>query len=152
MIFGAVGAVGKRHPDLSGQDMAYCGSARWRALALAAISAFWSVAVVQPGGEIHGPAPKLPLWWVITVNAVAVLSTIQFFSLPRGERIRPMGWGMLLFLLAGAGFIGITLGMRKRYERMPCQWLVIVLGFSPFPLGLALFQLARVLRAFVVES
>ncbi len=62
-----------------------------------------------------------------------------------------MGLAAAIVLLVPAGFAGIILGMRKCYERMPYQWLVIILGFSPFPLAILLFQLARMLRGFIVE-
>ena len=62
-----------------------------------------------------------------------------------------MGWGMLVFALAAAGLAGILLGTRKRYERMPCQWLVIILGFTPLPLAFALLHLAMAIRGFIIE-
>ncbi len=62
-----------------------------------------------------------------------------------------MGWGMLVFMLAAAGLGGIVLGMRRCYERMPYQWAVIILGFTPLPLAFTLFHLARWFCGFVVE-
>ena len=119
--------------------------------ALAATNFFCSFARVPPENKVEGPAPKLPLWWVIAVNTWVIINTAPFFWLPRGAGIRPMGWGMSLVLSAGLGFVGIIIGMRKKYERMPFQWLVIIMGFSPFPLGILLLQLARLLRGLIME-
>src|ERR1041384_6840590 len=105
-----------------------------------------------PNLETESRSPQLPFWWVLAANALVVVSTIQFFFLPRGAGTRPMSWGMLVFMLAAAGLAGIVLGMRKCYERMPYQWLVIVLGFSPLPLAFIMFHLALCLCGFVVEE
>ena len=95
--------------------------------------------------------PSLPFWWVLAANLLVIATSMQFFDLRRGEGIRPMGWGLFVFMLGGAGLVGIVLGMRRCYERMPYQWAVIILGFTPVPLAFTLFHLARWFCGFVVE-
>jgi len=101
--------------------------------------------------QVESRVPGLPFWWVLAANLLVIASSIQFFRLPRGEGIRPMSWGMFVFMLGAAGLVGIVLGMRRCYERMPYQWAVIVLGFTPVPLAFTLFHLARWFCGFVVE-
>jgi hypothetical protein len=101
--------------------------------------------------QTESRVPRLPFWWVLAANLLVIASSIQFFALPRGEGIRPMGWGIFVFMLGGAGLVGIILGMRRCYERMPYQWAVIILGFTPVPLAFTMLAVARWLCGFVVE-
>jgi hypothetical protein len=105
----------------------------------------------QTQTQNEAPVSRLPLWWVLIVNGLVIANSIPFFFLPRGTGVRPMGSGMFLFMLVFAGFAGIILGMRRCYERMPYQWAVILLGFTPLPLGALLFLIARLICGFVVE-
>jgi len=105
-----------------------------------------------PSTKPSSRIPSLPFWWVSTVNALVFVNTIQFFSLPRGTGIRPMGWGVWVFMMGGAGFLGIILGMMRRYERMPYQWAVIIMGFTPVPLGFTMLYIARAICGFIIEK
>ncbi len=105
----------------------------------------------EPEVQSESRVPRLPFWWVLIANALVVISTIQFFFVPRGTGVRPMGYGFLVFMLAAAGLAGIVLGMRRCYERMPYQWCVIILGFTPLPLSVVMFNVARWLCGFIVE-
>lgn len=93
----------------------------------------------------------LPFWCVACTNLFVVFITIPFYFLPRGELVRPMGWSMLAGLTMFPGFGGIALGMLRRYDRVPHQWLIILLGLSPVPLALLLFWLAVHIRGFIPE-
>jgi len=43
------------------------------------------------------------------------------------------------------------LGMLKRYERMPYQGAVIIMAFTPVPLGFIILNVARIICGFVIE-
>jgi len=85
------------------------------------------------------------------VNLFVVYITVPFYFVPRGELIRPMGWSMVASLTMFPGFGGIAIGMLRRYERVPHQWIIILLGLSPVPLAYLLFRLAVLIRGFIPE-
>src|SRR5712672_3222283 len=93
----------------------------------------------------------LPFFWVLCVNVFVIYISVPFYFLPHGERIRPMGWSMLTVMAMFAGFGGIILGMFRRYERVPHQWLIVTLALSPLPLAYMLFRFAILIRGLVPE-
>ena len=86
------------------------------------------------------------------MNLFVVYITVPFYFLPRGELVRAMGWSMLAWLAMFPGFGGIAIGTLRRYERVPHQWLIILLGLSPVPLAYLLFRLAVLIRGFIPEQ
>jgi hypothetical protein len=98
-------------------------------------------------------ASRFPLWWVIGVNVIAALLMVQFYWVPRGAEIRPMGpayWGAMLVI---AGLVGIPMVLPTlwRHRQLVWPWLVVVLSISPFPLMMLIFQSAQHFREFILE-
>ena len=96
---------------------------------------------------------RVPLWLVAAANAIVLLITIPFYFVPIGARLRPMSWAMWVLMLAAVGVLGfiLVLPTLRRYRRLRWPWLVVVLGFAPYPLAMAIIHHAEHVRRFILE-
>ena len=103
--------------------------------------------------EIRQRPSRFPLWWVLVINGLEFLLTIQFYWVPRGTRIRPMAWAFWVFFLAIAGLAAIPmiLPTLRRQPRMFWPWIVVVLALTPFPLARGMYGYAERLCGFISE-
>ena len=94
-----------------------------------------------------------PLWWVLVINALEFILTIQFYWVPRGTPIRPMAWSAYVFLLAVAGLRGVPMAFPtlRRSPSLIWPWLVMILAFTPYPLALGMYKHAERVRGFISE-
>jgi hypothetical protein len=97
---------------------------------------------------------RFPLWWVLGVNLAVVLLTIQFYWVPKGMGIRPMGWTAWMFMLTVAGLVGIPIvwPTLRRHRRLFWPKLVVIGSLSPLPIAMLIFSHAQHLRGFILEE
>jgi hypothetical protein len=73
---------------------------------------------------------RFPLWWVLGVNLAVVLLTIQFYWVPKGMGIRPMGWTAWMFMLTFAGLVGIPIAQTIVLAQVSCDWFAFSISDS----------------------
>ena len=97
---------------------------------------------------------RFPLWWVLGVNLAVVLLTVQFYWVPKGMGIRPMGWTAWMFMLTVAGLVGIPIvwPTLRRHRRLFWPKLVVIGSLSPLPIAMLIFAHAQHLRGFILEQ
>jgi hypothetical protein len=82
-------------------------------------------------------------------SSVALLVTLQFFAVRRGEWIRPMGWAGLLFGLSVLGLLGVPCGIAGLFSpRRGRAILGIALSLAPLLVGEGVMQLAATVKGF----
>jgi hypothetical protein len=85
-----------------------------------------------------------------TTSGIAVLISLQFFAVARGESVRAMGWAGFIFMLAAAGLVaGVPCGIVGLLSPRP--WLALlgtVLSLTPWPLGSAILHAAASVKGF----
>jgi hypothetical protein len=103
--------------------------------------------------EIPKRPSRFPLWWVLAVNGLEFLLTIQFYWVPRGTPIRPMAWALYVFMLAFAGLVAIPmiLPTLRKQPRLIWPWIVFVLAFTPYPLAIGIYDHAERVCGFISE-
>lgn len=96
---------------------------------------------------------RVPLWLVVVANALVLLITLPFYFVPIGARLRPMSWALWVLMLAALGVLALILVMPtlRRYRRLRWPWLVVALGFAPYPLAMAILHHAEHVRRFILE-
>jgi hypothetical protein len=93
---------------------------------------------------------------VVTVSAhvLVFLFSIQFFFIPAGSEIRPMGWAGFMFLIAAFAFvIGLPLGIIAATREKPkfLGIIGIVMSFTASFFSTFLLHFAEHLKGFVLE-
>ena len=85
-------------------------------------------------------------------NAVVFALTLQFYSVPRGAVIRPMGWAgfCAMAALASLGVIPLSIYYMKKHRCYFWPSLAIVLALLPFPLSNGMLHHAEQVRGFVM--
>jgi hypothetical protein len=103
--------------------------------------------------EIPKRPSRFPLWWVLGINLLEFLLTIQFYWVPSGARIRPMAWALYVFMLAFAGLVAIPLILPtlRKQPRLIWPWIVLVLAFTPYPIAGIMFHHAQQVCGFILE-
>jgi hypothetical protein len=93
---------------------------------------------------------RMPLWWAILSNIISFASSLQFFWVPAGASIRPMGWHMGIFFIGVATLpvLPLTLFNFKRLRRRTWPKYAVVLALTPIPLALLVSGLARKIIGF----
>jgi hypothetical protein len=96
---------------------------------------------------------RFPLRWVLVINCLEFLLTIQFYWIPRGTPIRPMAWAYYVFMLAVAALVAIPLILPTlcKQPRLIWPWVVVVLAFTPYPLADGMFICAQKVCGFILE-
>ena len=83
-------------------------------------------------------------------SGAAVLMSLQFFAVARGESVRAMGWAAFIFMLTAGGLVaGVPCGIIGL--RSPRWWLAFlgtVLSLTPWPIGYAMLHAAAAIRGF----
>ena len=99
------------------------------------------------------PGPASVFVGLIT-NGYVLFGSLQFFWVPRGASIRPMGWAMFVFLVSLVCFVTVAVlciqGVRKdrTYGWMA---LSLPLGMSPFLIAGGVLQFAAWLNGFTLS-
>jgi hypothetical protein len=92
---------------------------------------------------------------MLGVNALTALYTaIVFIPAPYGERVRPMGWASMIFMIAAASFclgafLSSTDAMRGKSKWAVCGF---VLSITPFPLAILMFKMFVTLKGLQVAD
>ena len=91
------------------------------------------------------------LWVGGTGTGLAVLLTLPFWAVTRGESVRPMGWVLWVLLLAiGTFVVGLICGLvGARSTRRTAAGVGLLLSVCPFPVAWLLIHLASAMRGFV---
>jgi|GEM_PF-3565824 len=107
-----------------------------------------------PGNVLIERRPsRFPLWWAVGANGLVFLLTIQFYWVPRGLPIRPMGWAYWVFMIAIGGLAVIPLALPAlwRCRRLAWAWFAVALALTPLPLATAMLHHAESVRGFILE-
>src|ERR1041385_8676480 len=78
---------------------------------------------------------------------------LQFFWVPAGSSIRPMGWPVLLLSLSLSGFTFVSFCAGYAYHlerRLIPALLAVVLSITPLPLGVWLLRFASQVVGFTL--
>jgi hypothetical protein len=84
-------------------------------------------------------------------NLIIVLSSIEFFFIPTGDSIRPMGWAFYVVLIAlGSFLILVPLGILCIFNEKPrfLGVLIVLFGISTVFIGPLLLNLAAWIKGF----
>jgi hypothetical protein len=109
---------------------------------------------IPPGiPQIQQQPSRFPLWWVLAINCLEFLLTVQFYWIPRGTPIRPMAWALYIFVLAIAGLAAIPMILPtiRRQPRLIWPWFVLVLSLTPYPLADGMYFHAEKVCGFISE-
>src|SRR4051794_19125285 len=93
---------------------------------------------------------RMPLWWAIISNLVNFVLSLQFFWVPSGAWIRPMGWAMWIFFIGVATLpvLPLTLLNLKRLRGRTWPRYAVALALTPIPLALVVEGLAHKIIGF----
>jgi uncharacterized membrane protein YhaH (DUF805 family) len=93
---------------------------------------------------------RMPLWWAIIANIVSFVLSLQFFWVPSGAWIRPMGWTLWIFLIGVATLpvLPLILLNLKRLRGRTWPRYGITLALTPIPLALCVAGLAHKIIGF----
>jgi len=96
---------------------------------------------------------QFPLWWVVVVNGLVCLLMIQFYWVPRGAQIRPMGCALFVVMLTFVGLVAIPVIVPTlwRRPRMVWPWVALFLALTPFPLAQIILWHAQKVCGFILE-
>ena len=100
---------------------------------------------------------KVLAWISVGVGGLASLIALalasQFFFVPRGAHIRPMGWAVLIACLAGVALIiGVPTALYA-LRRPPRKLAVIglILSLLPYPVSVVLVRIASAVCGFTLS-
>jgi hypothetical protein len=91
---------------------------------------------------------------VVAAHVLVFLFSIQFFFVPAGSEIRPMGWAGFMFLIAAVAFVlGLPLGIIATIREKPkfLGIIGIVMSFTASFFSTFLLHFAERLKGFVLE-
>ena len=108
----------------------------------------------NPEAETTGPVAfarfsvKLGLWLSVT----NLVFSLQFFLVPQGRDIRPMGWAVLMCLIAGIGLLlGVPCALAGLFSTRWRRALIgIVLCLAPLPVASGMMHLAALIKGFTI--
>jgi len=100
------------------------------------------------------PFTTVALVLVVMAHAVIVAVSAQFFFVPAGSEIRPMGWAGFVFIVSGVSFLLIVpasiVAIIK--ERPRLLGIIGLIGaFTSFPLSSFILHLAARIKGFELE-
>ena len=133
------------------QSCSYCGKGNEDAAAFCAGCGTKMEADTPPACNPHLDDFAVGALWVGAIGtSLAVLITMPFFTVSKGESIRPMGWVMWVLLLAlGTFVVGLICGaIGARSARRTAAGIGVLLSICPFPAAWILIQLASAIRGF----
>lgn len=87
----------------------------------------------------------------IAAHLLICLFSVQFFFVPAGSHIRPMGWAMFVGLVSVGAFIVVEpVSIISLFREKPrfLGVLGLVLGITPFPFSSLILHLAAMIRGF----
>ncbi len=93
---------------------------------------------------------RLPLWIAVVANSASLVLSLQFFWVPRGAWIRPMGL-VLWILIIGVGallVLPLVLFNLKRLRGRVWPRYAIVLALTPVPLAMLISRVAQMIIGF----
>ena len=80
----------------------------------------------------------------------ALVISLQFFAVGRGDSVRAMGWAAYVFMLATFGLVaGLPCGLVGLFS--PRRWLALagtVLSLAAWPLAVSILHLAATIKGF----
>ena len=96
----------------------------------------------------------LPFGLAVAANAVVAVLSLQFYFVPAGSHIRPMGWAGFCAMVALASIAAVIpkaiISMRQS-RRYLLPLVAIVLSLLPFPLASGILHHAAALRGFILS-
>jgi hypothetical protein len=100
------------------------------------------------------PLTAVALVLVVVAHAIIIVVSLQFFFVPAGSAIRPMGWAAFVGIVSIVTFllvepIGIVAIIKERPRLLGVIGLVG--GFTSFPLGSFILHLAARIKGFELE-
>ncbi len=86
------------------------------------------------------------------LSLMALVCSLQFFLVPRGEDIRPMGWAMVFALFAAVGLLlGVPCAIAGLFTLHWRRALVgIMFCLAPLPVSSGVMHLAALIKRFTI--
>jgi uncharacterized membrane protein YhaH (DUF805 family) len=93
---------------------------------------------------------RLPLWMAILANSLSLVLSVQFFWVPPGASIRPMGYAVWIVVIGAGALLVLPLVLLnlKRLRGRTWPKYAIVLALTPVPLGILVSRLAQLIIGF----
>jgi hypothetical protein len=93
---------------------------------------------------------RLPLWMAIIANSLSLVLSVQFFWVPPGAWIRPMGWALWIFIIGAGALLVLPLVLfnLKRLRGRTWPKYAVVLALTPVPLAMLVSRLAQLIIGF----
>jgi hypothetical protein len=93
---------------------------------------------------------RLPLWMAVIANSASLVLSLQFFWVPRGAWIRPMGFALWILLIGVGALLVLPLVLfnLKRLRGRVWPKYAVVLALTPVPLAMLISRVAQVIIGF----